>query len=50
VDERLTTRAAERSLIEGGVKRAQRRQDIDRVAATMLLQGHLDHRRRTKGG
>jgi putative Holliday junction resolvase len=50
VDERLTTKAAERSLIEGGIKRAQRRQDIDRVAATMLLQGHLDHRRRNKGG
>jgi putative Holliday junction resolvase len=50
VDERLTTAAAERALIEGGVKREQRRQDIDRVAATMLLQGHLDHRRRQKPG
>jgi len=50
VDERLTTAAADRALIEGGVKRRQRRQDIDRVAATMLLQGHLDHRRRQKPG
>lgn len=50
VDERLTTAAAERALIAGGVKREQRRQDIDRVAATMLLQGHLDHRRRHKPG
>jgi len=50
VDERLTTKAAERALIEGGVRREQRRQDIDRVAATMLLQGHLDHRRRQKSG
>lgn len=50
VDERLTTAAAERALIEGGTKRAQRRRDIDRVAATMLLQSHLDHRRRHKSG
>ncbi|HEX9477106.1 MAG TPA: Holliday junction resolvase RuvX [Candidatus Dormibacteraeota bacterium] len=50
VDERLTTRAADRALIEGGVKREQRRQGIDRVAATMLLQSHLDHRRRQKPG
>jgi putative Holliday junction resolvase len=50
VDERLTTAAAERALIAGGVKRAQRRQGVDRVAATMLLQGHLDQRRRQKSG
>jgi putative Holliday junction resolvase len=46
VDERLTTAAAERSLIEGGVSRAKRRQAIDRVAATILLQSHLDRRKR----
>ena len=50
VDERLTTAAAERALIAGGVKREQRRQGIDRVAATMLLQSHLDYRRRQKPG
>jgi putative Holliday junction resolvase len=50
VDERLTTAAAERALVAGGVKRAQRRQDVDRVAATMLLQSHLDYRRRQKPG
>jgi putative Holliday junction resolvase len=42
VDERLTTAAAERSLIAGGVRRAKRRLSVDRVAATLLLQGHLD--------
>ena len=42
VDERLTTAAAERSLIEGGASRKERRLFIDRVAATLLLQGHLD--------
>jgi putative Holliday junction resolvase len=46
VDERLTTAAAERSLIEGGVSREKRRQAIDRVAATILLQSHLDRRKR----
>jgi len=42
VDERLTTAAAERSLIAGGVRRASRRQTVDRVAAALLLQTHLD--------
>jgi putative holliday junction resolvase len=42
VDERLTTAMAERSLIEGGVSREKRRESIDRVAATLLLQSHLD--------
>jgi putative Holliday junction resolvase len=44
-DERLTTAAAERSLIDAGAKRAARRQAIDRVAATLLLQGYLDRKR-----
>jgi putative Holliday junction resolvase len=47
VDERLTTVAAERSLIEGGVRRAKRRASVDRVAAALLLQAHLDRRRLT---
>ncbi|MGH7765105.1 MAG: Holliday junction resolvase RuvX [Candidatus Dormibacteraceae bacterium] len=45
VDERLTSVAAERSLIEGGVRRDKRRQSVDRVAAALLLQSHLDRRR-----
>jgi putative holliday junction resolvase len=45
VDERLTTVAAERSLIAAGVRRDKRRLSVDRVAATLLLQGHLDRRR-----
>ena len=47
-DERFTTAAAERSLIEGGARRAARRQAIDRVAATLLLQGYLGRRRSAK--
>jgi putative holliday junction resolvase len=45
VDERLTTVAAERSLLEGNVRRAARRKTVDRVAAALLLQSHLDARR-----
>ncbi len=45
VDERLTTAAAEKSLLAGGVRRAKRRASIDRVAATLLLQSHLDRKR-----
>ena len=45
VDERLTTAAAEKSLIAGGVRREKRRLSVDRVAATLLLQGDLDSKR-----
>ena len=45
VDERLTTVAAERSLIAGGMRRDKRRLSVDRVAATLMLQSHLDRRR-----
>lgn len=45
VDERLTTAAAERSLLAGGMHREKRRANIDRVAAALLLQSHLDRRR-----
>lgn len=44
VDERLTTVAAERSLIEGGVRREKRKLSVDKVAATLLLQAHLDRK------
>ena len=46
VDERLTTAAAERSLLESGMRRHKRRANIDRVAAAILLQSHLDRQRR----
>ncbi len=44
VDERLTTAAAEKSLLAGGMRRKDRRANIDRVAAALLLQTHLDRR------
>jgi putative Holliday junction resolvase len=45
-DERLTTVAAERSLIDAGARRARRRQTVDQVAAALLLQGYLDRMHR----
>jgi len=41
-DEWLTTVQAERALIEGGVRRAERRSAVDAVAATLILQSYLD--------
>ena len=43
-DERLTTTAAERALIEGNVRRSRRKQIIDKTAAALILSGYLDHR------
>lgn len=41
-DERFTSVQAERVLIQGGVRRADRRQVVDKVAATLILQSWLD--------
>lgn len=41
-DERLSTVAAEESMIGAGVKRAKRQQHVDAVAASIILQGALD--------
>lgn len=42
VDERLTTASATRSLIEGGVRRENRKKHVDKVAAVLILQTYLD--------
>jgi putative Holliday junction resolvase len=52
-DERLTSTMAERALIEGGMRRAKRREQIDAVAAAIMLQNYLDaeaNRRRRQSG
>ena len=41
-DERLTTVAAERTLIESKVRREDRKNYIDKIAAVFILQGYLD--------
>lgn len=41
-DERLTTVAAERVLLEADVSRKKRKKVIDKMAAVMILQGYLN--------
>ena len=40
--ERLTTVAADRVLMESGVRREHRKESVDQIAAAMILQGYLD--------
>lgn len=41
-DERLTSKAAERAMIAGGLSRARRKQSIDQATAQIILQSYLD--------
>jgi putative Holliday junction resolvase len=41
-DERLTTVAANRAMLEANLSRAKRKKLVDKVAATYILQGYLD--------
>jgi putative Holliday junction resolvase len=43
-DERFSTAAAERALLEGDVRRRRRRQVVNHVAAALILQSFIDHR------
>jgi|SRR5699024_928970 len=45
VDERLSTVAAERALLEADVSRQKRRKVIDKMAAVMILQSYLDQQK-----
>jgi putative Holliday junction resolvase len=47
-DERFSTSAAERTLLEADVSRAKRRLAIDAVAAQFILQGWLDRQARLR--
>ena len=44
-DERLSTVAAQKSLIAADVSRAKRKKVIDKMAAVFILQGYLDSRK-----
>lgn len=46
-DERLSTVAAERALLEADLSRAKRKEVIDYMAAVQILQGYLEAQRRT---
>ncbi|MFQ5464392.1 MAG: Holliday junction resolvase RuvX [Thermodesulfobacteriota bacterium] len=45
-DERLSTVAVTRVLLEGDVSRARRKEVVDKLAAAYILQGYLDSRSR----
>ena len=46
-DERLSTWEADQAMIGAGVRRDKRKQSIDAVAASVILQSFLDRRQRT---
>lgn len=47
-DERMTTRAAEQVLLEANLSRRKRKQHVDKIAASFILQGYLDWLRYTR--
>lgn len=49
MDERLTTKEAERLLISGDVSRSKRKRVVDKLAAALILQSFLDRRSGREG-
>lgn len=47
-DERLTTVAADKTMMEAGIRREHRKEYVDMIAATFILQGFLDRRNNEK--
>ena len=47
-DERLTTVAADRAMMEAGIRRENRKEHVDRIAAVLILQEYLDYRKNTE--
>ena len=47
-DERLTTVAAYKAMMEAGIRRENRKEYVDKIAAVFILQGYLDLRSRKK--
>ena len=41
-DERLTTVAADKAMMEAGLRREERKEHVDKIAAIFILQGYLD--------
>ncbi len=41
-DERLTTVAADKAMMEAGIRRENRKDYVDKIAACLILQGYLD--------
>lgn len=49
MDERLTSAAAERIMLEADLSRKKRKQNIDKLAAVIILQDYLDRKNTGKG-
>ncbi len=47
-DERLTTVAADKAMMEAGIRREHRKEYVDRIAACFILQGYLDAKRKQR--
>ncbi|MBE5905584.1 MAG: Holliday junction resolvase RuvX [Lachnospiraceae bacterium] len=47
-DERLTTVMADAAMMEGGIRREDRKEYVDKLAAVFILQGYLDYLARDK--
>lgn len=47
-DERLTTVAADKAMIEAGLRREERKEHVDKVAAVLILQGYMAYRQQSK--
>lgn len=45
-DERLTTVTADRVMMEAGIRRENRKEYVDKIAACLILQGYLDARKK----
>ena len=44
-DERMSSQAVERTMLEADISRAKRAQNVDKLAASYILQGYLDSAR-----
>lgn len=49
-DERLTTVAADKTMMETGIRREKRKEYVDKIAAVLILQGYLDYRSNKENG
>lgn len=47
-DERLTTVAADKAMMEAGIRRENRKEYVDKIAAVLILQGYLEKRKMEK--
>lgn len=48
-DERLTSREAERILVDAGMRRKRRKENVDKLAASIILKAYLESRRAGQG-